>query len=195
MSEKKSRIAVCITGASGARLGFDLIRILTDYPVELHIVVSDTAKKIAQMESGIDFNKISGEFANNLKFYENSDMFAPLASGSFGIDAVCVVPCSMKTLSAVANGYSSTLISRVADIAIKQGKKLVIMPRESPLNAIHLENMLKLNRMGAIIIPPLLTFYHQPKTLNDIINFNMGKVLDAFGFEHDLYRKWGGSSM
>jgi len=119
------------------------------------------------------------------------NLSAPFASGSFRTDGMFIVPCSMKTLSGVANGYTENLIQRAADVTIKEGRRLVISPREMPFSAIHLENMLKLARLGVRIAPPVMGFYHKPRTIEDMVDFAAGKILDLMGIEHDIFRRWG----
>ncbi|WP_456372151.1 UbiX family flavin prenyltransferase [Methanocaldococcus sp.] len=181
------KIIVCITGASGVIYAKRLLEVLKD-KVEVDLIISKSAKKIIREELNIDWKELI-KFATN--YYENDDFFSPIASGSNKFDAVIVIPCSMKTLSAIANGYSSNLIVRVCDIALKERRKLIIMPREMPLNSIHLENMLKLSNLGAVIMPPIPAFYHKPKTVDDIIDFVVGRVLDILGIENNLFKRWG----
>ncbi len=127
---------------------------------------------------------------NSHKIYKENDIAASIASGSFKVDGMIVTPCSMKTLSAIANGYSENLITRAADVQLKQQRKLVLVPRESPLNAIHLENMLKLSKLGVWIIPPMMCYYIKPKSVTDLTDNAVGRILDAFGIEHGLYKRW-----
>ena len=127
---------------------------------------------------------------NSHKIYEENDIAANIASGSFKVDGMIVAPCSMKTLSSIANGYSDNLITRTADVQIKQQRKLVLVPRESPLNAIHLENMLKLSRLNVWIIPPMLCYYIKPKSVDELTDNAVGRILDAFDIEHELYKRW-----
>lgn len=173
------KILLAITGASGAVYGLRLLEVLKEKNVETECIVSDAAKKIIKHEA----LKIP-------KCYSEKDIEAPFSSGSFKIDAVVIVPCSMKTLSAIANGFSHNLITRSADVAIKEKKKLILVPRETPLSAIHLENMLKLARLGVVILPAMPGFYHKPKKIEDLVNFVVGKILDSLGIENELYKRW-----
>ena len=181
------RIAVLVSGASGAILSKRLIEVLQKEH-ELFIVASDEAKWIFKQETDEEFE----EFIKNkrCKVFENNNFSASLASGSFKIDAGVIIPCSVKTLSAVANGYASNLITRCADVCIKERRKLIMVVRETPLSPIHLENMLKLSRMGVVILPPMLTFYNKPKTLKDSIDFVIGKILDQLNIENTLFKRW-----
>ncbi len=179
------RVLVAITGASGVVYGRRLLEVLKEKRVEADCILSGGAKGIIDHELG--------GWKGGEKCYDESDIGAPFASGSQSVDAMVVVPCSMKTLSAIANGYASNLITRSADVAIKEGKKLVIVPRETPLNAIHLENMLKLSRIGVTILPAMPAFYHKPKKMGDLVDFVVGKILDSLGIENDLYARWRGS--
>lgn len=186
------KIIVAITGASGAEIGIRTIEELKKSGVEVHTVVSDAAKMVMEYESkGLDASMKRME-ANSRKVYGEKDIAAPIASGSFKVDGMIVVPCSMKTLSAIAHGYSYNLVTRAADVQLKQKRKLVLVPRESPLNSIHLENMLKLSNLGVWMIPPMLCFYNKPKTVDDMVSNTVGRVLDAFEIEHNkLYKRWG----
>ncbi|WP_457612378.1 UbiX family flavin prenyltransferase [Methanocaldococcus sp.] len=179
------KVVVGITGASGVVYSKKLIEELYK-KVNLNIIISESAKDIIKEELNIDYNY----FKKFGSLYDNKDFFSPLASGSNKFDAYIVIPCSMKTLSAIANGYSSSLIVRVADIALKERRKLILVPREMPFNSIHLENMLKLSNLGAIIMPPCPAFYHKPKDIEDIINFVVGRILDLLGIKNNLYRRW-----
>ncbi|AEF96767.1 UbiX family flavin prenyltransferase [Methanotorris igneus] len=182
------KVVVCVTGASGAIYAKRLLEVLKEKNVETFLIISNSAKKIIEHELKIkcnDFIKLAD------KYYENDDFFSPLASGSNKFDAAIVIPCSMKTLSSIANGYSSNLIVRVCDIALKEKRKLILMPREMPFNAIHLENMLKLAKLGVVIMPPIPAFYNEPKTIDDLVNFVVGRVLDILGIENDLFKRWG----
>lgn len=190
---------LAITGASGSIIGIRLLEELLKVS-EVHLIISSNTFSIIKDETGIDWtdkrlkteDRIRKYFkTEKLFFYEDKQMEAPIASGSFKTDGMLVVPCSMKTLSGIANGYANNLIERAADVVIKEGRPLLLSPREMPFSTIHLENMLKLARVGVKIAPPVPAFYHQPKDLNDIVNFIIGKILDSFGIEHKLFKRWG----
>jgi 4-hydroxy-3-polyprenylbenzoate decarboxylase len=192
---------LAITGASGSIFGVRLLEELLKIS-EVHLVISSNTFSIIKDETEIDWTTEKGSKAteeiirrhfktDRLFFYEDKQMEAPIASGSFKTDGMLVVPCSMKTLSGIANGYANNLIERAADVVIKEGRPLLLSPREMPFSAIHLENMLKLARLGVKIAPPVPAFYNQPKNTNDIVNFIAGKILDSFGVEHELFKRWG----
>lgn len=184
------KIVICITGATGSIYGIRLLETLNEYQdITTHLIISDVGKQNIEIET-----KYSLEYVYSLADYvhENSNMASNVSSGSFKYDAVVILPCSMKTLSSIANGYCENLISRVADVALKEGRKLIISPRESPLNSIHLENMLKLSKMGAAIIPPMPAFYNNPQKIDDIINHHIMKVLDRLGIENSKSKRWEG---
>jgi len=190
-----SRYVLAITGASGSIFG---IRVLGELlkTSEVHLVISHNTFPIIKQETGIDWSDntesaVRKHFdTNRVFFHEDRQMDAPVASGSFRTDGMLIVPCTMKTLSGVANGYANNLIERAADVVIKEGRPLLLSPREMPFSAIHLENMLKLARLGVLIAPPVPAFYHGPKDIGDIIDFVAGKILDSFGIEHQLFKRW-----
>ncbi len=176
------KVLVAITGASGAIYGRRLLEVLKEKKVDSDCILSSTAKKIIAHElDGFDF-----------EYYEDHEIMASFASGSYKVDAMIVIPCSMKTLSAIANGIASNLITRSADVMMKEGRKLVLVPRETPLNPVHLENMLKLSRLGVTILPPAPAFYHKPKTIDDLVDFVVGKALDVLDIDNDLFTRWRG---
>jgi 4-hydroxy-3-polyprenylbenzoate decarboxylase len=191
---------VAITGASGAIYGIRLVEELLKAADTVHLCVSTTAFSIIKTETGIDWlgkseleteKKIRKHYASKkINYYGETSLAAPIASGSFITAGMFIVPCSMKTLSGVANGYASNLIARAADVVLKEGRTLIISPREMPFNAIHLENMLKLSRLGVKIAPPVPAFYHKPKDLNEMVDFIVGKILDAGGIKHVLFKRW-----
>ena len=180
------RIVVAITGASGVIIGFRLLEELASKGNTLYGIVSDNAKFVIKHELGSNFT-----FPTSITYYEETDQLAPLNSSSFMLDAMIIAPCSMKTLAAVASGYSNNLITRTAENVLRTGSKLIIVARETPLSASALKNMLKLRLEGAIIFPPVITYYHLPQSVNDITDFFVGKILDLLGIENDLYRRWG----
>jgi len=180
------RVVLGVTGASGVIYGVRLAAELKKTGTELMIVVSDTAKKVltAEVPEGLRQLERCG------RLLSEHDLDADISSGSAKTDATVICPCSMKTLSAIANGYAYNLISRNADVAIKEQRKLVLVVREMPMNAIHLENMLKLARLGVVILPASPGFYHKPKTIDDLVNHVVGKVMDVLGIESNLFERW-----
>jgi 4-hydroxy-3-polyprenylbenzoate decarboxylase len=190
----------CISGASGSIIVSGLWE-LSKSGIPVHLIISGTAFSIIKAETGIALSgkteaetgkKIQRYFASqNVQYYNELNLSAPASSGSFITGGMFVVPCSMKTLSGIANGYANNLIERAADVVIKEGRKLILAPREMPFSSIHLENMLKLSRLGVTIAPPVPAFYQNPKELNDIVDFIVGKILDSAGIKHDLFKRWG----
>lgn len=194
--------ALAITGASGAIYGLRVAEELLRGDAKVSLVISAAGLAVIKEECGLDWvgseaevlEQIKGHFAytgENLFFYAENDLFAPIASGSSAPDAMIIVPCSMGTLSRVSCGNSGNLVERAADVMLKEGRPLVLVPRETPLNAIHLENMLKLSRLGVKIVPAMPGFYQHPETLQDLVDFVVGKVLDSVGVEHRLFTRWG----
>jgi 4-hydroxy-3-polyprenylbenzoate decarboxylase len=182
------RFFVCISGASGSIYGIRVLEELAHAGHEVHLVVSDGAKKLIQHETKYklrDLKKIADVV------YQNDDLCAGPSSGSFHLDGMVIVPCSMKTLSAVANGYSDTLTSRAASCCLKEGRKLILVIRETPLDLAGIQNMLHAKQNGAVILPAMPGFYHQPKNIEELVDFIVGKVLDQFNVEHHLYTRWG----
>jgi 4-hydroxy-3-polyprenylbenzoate decarboxylase len=192
---------VAMSGASGSVYGIRLIEALLESSNNVHLVISKQAFFIIKHETGINFaGKTDGESekkvqkhfgSNNIRLFHESSLAAPIASGSFVTDGMFVVPCSMKTLSGIANGYANTLIERAADVVLKEGRRLIVSPREMPFSPVHLENMLKLARLGASIAAPVPAFYHKPKDIKGIVDFVVGKILDTVGIEHTLFQRWG----
>jgi len=182
------RLLVAITGASGVIFGIRTLEVLKEYDnVETHLVISKPAEKMITLETSYsvkDVRKLAKVW------YSPDALDAPVASGSFPTSGMAVVPCSVKTLAGVAGGFTDNLILRAADVTVKEGRRLVLVVRETPLSAIHLENMLKLARVGVTILPPIPVFYNSPKKLTDIIDYVVGKVLDRFEIEHNLYKRW-----
>jgi 4-hydroxy-3-polyprenylbenzoate decarboxylase len=176
-----------MTGASGAILGIKFLEELQKLRIETELIISERAEIIIKTETEYDVGEVLDLATKN---YDVNDLTAAPASGSYRVDKMVVIPCSMKTLAAVANGYTDNLISRVADVMIKERRRLILVVRETPLNAIHLENMLKLTRLGVVIFPPIPSFYHKPQNIDDIINHTIGRILDQAGIEIDI-KRWG----
>jgi len=180
------RVVIGITGASGVAIG---LRLLETMNAEKHLIISDDAKQLIDIET-----ELSGEDAeSNADFvHENSDMSSSLASGSSRYDAMIIAPCSMSTLSKIAVGISDNLITRAASICLKEQRPLVLVPRETPLSAIHLKNMADLAQLGVIILPASPAFYPKPEKIEDMIDFVVGRILDVLGIENSLYERWEG---
>jgi 4-hydroxy-3-polyprenylbenzoate decarboxylase len=182
------RVILSIGGASGGIYGIRLFEELIKSGVEVHLVVSKGAKKILEYETGYNYEDLKKKASF---CYDNDDLFAPLASGSFQLDAMVIIPCSMKTLSAIANGYGDTLTSRAASCCLKEGRKLVLVIRETPLDLPGIKNMLFAKQSGAVILPAMPGFYHKPKKIKELVDFIIGKVFDQIGLKHNLFKRWG----
>ncbi len=182
------KLIIGITGSTGVIYGIRLLEILKKLNVETHLIMSEWATKCLGMETEYSPDQVKS-LANTVS--DEHNMAASISSGTHKVDGMIVAPCSMKTLSSIANGYDETLVARSAAVTIKEGRKLVLMVRETPLSAINLENMLKLARLGIVILPPVTEFYTKPKSIDDIVNHGVGKCLDQFDLEHDLYPRWG----
>jgi 4-hydroxy-3-polyprenylbenzoate decarboxylase len=183
------RLVIAITGASGVIYGIRALEALKKLRVETHLILSEWGEKTIKIETDK-----TGDYVRSLatKVYEDTNMAAPVSSGSFRTDGMAVIPCSMRTLASIANGLDDTLVSRAASVCIKEGRKVVLMPREAPLSKIHIENMGKLAGMHNIVIMPAMPgFYHRPQTMDDLIDHVVGKTLDQFGIDHELFRRWG----
>ncbi len=191
------KVLVAVTGASGALCAEALVQQLLPRVQRLYVIFSDTGRSVVPYElpsSSLLVTllnaKYKGEFAEKIRIFPNDDIYAPVASGSSVPDIMVVTPCSMGTLARIRIGVSQTLIERAADVILKEGKNLILCPRETPLSVLHLENMLALAKMGVKMIPLIPAFYQHPKTLQDIVDFMTGKVLEAMGIRHELYRPW-----
>jgi len=185
------RLIVAITGASGVVYGKRLLEVLQNKKIETHLIVSKVAEKIIEHEleaTKRDIEKLASHV------YSIDDLTAPIASGSFKADAMIIIPCSMKTLAGIAHGYAENLILRAADVMLKEKRKLILVPRETPLNVIHLSNMLELAKQGVTIVPAMPAYYHKPKNVSDVVDYVVGKVLDCLGIEHTLFKRWTGAS-
>jgi len=174
------RIVVAITGASSSIVGLRLIEELKKKKVKVITLISEMGKKVLEEETGV---KLKPDYGEN-------DLFAPIASSSQKIDAFVICPCSMKTLSSIANGYSDNLITRVADVCLRMRKKMILCVRETPYSLIHIENMKKVTLAGGIIMPLNVAYYFKPESVDDITNFFVGKILDLLGIENKLYKRW-----
>jgi len=181
------RIIIAVTGASGTIYAVRLLRACRDLGIETHLIVTEAAEKVAAHEIG-GTAKLR-ELADQC--YGPDELEAPIASGSFKVDAMVVVPASMKTVGALANGYVPNLVTRAADVHLKERRPLIIVPRETPLHAVHLENMARLSRLGAVILPAMPAFYHKPETVDEVADFIAGKILDQLNVPNRLYRRWG----
>lgn len=194
--------AVAITGASGSIYGLRVAGELLRAGEKVSVLITGAGLAVLKEECGLDWgggaavvqDQLKSYFqydGDRLSFYSEKDLLAPIASGSSAPDVMIVVPCSMGTLSRISCGNSGNLLERAADVMLKEGRPLVLVPRETPLNAVHLENMLKLARLGVKMVPAMPAFYQHPETLDDLVNFVAGKILDAVGVEHTLFRRWG----
>jgi 4-hydroxy-3-polyprenylbenzoate decarboxylase len=183
------RIVVGITGATGAVFGVRILQVLKDAGIETHLVLSKWGARTLLHETPhtVDYVKSLAACA-----YSESDQGAPISSGSFVTGGMIIAPCSARTLGAIANGHGDNLVHRAADVILKERRKLVLMVRETPLSDIHLENMLKLSRMGVVIAPPVPAFYNSPQSLDDVVNHIVMRALDALGIHIDLASRWDG---
>ncbi len=183
------KIVIGITGASGSIYAIKLVEYLLSQDIVVYLVATKEGEEVVEFETGKTLDEHFERFENVI-FCNNNDLFSPIASGSFSIDAMVIVPCSMNTLGLIANGITPNLLSRSADCTIKQKRPLIIVPRETPLTSIHLRNMLTLSDINVTILPPSPAFYHKPKNLDDIISFTVGKILDSLKIENDVYKHW-----
>ena len=194
-----SRLVVAITGASGAVYGERAVALLARSDVEVHLTISQAASITLRRERDLhvdldDFHlsDLIGFESDNVIYHDVGDVGASIASGSFRTMGMMIVPCSIGTAGAVANGLSMNLIHRAADVCLKEKRRLVLVPRETPLNTMHLENLLRIAQAGAVVLPAMPAFYHGPKTLDDQINFVLAKLFDQFDLDFDLIRRWQG---
>lgn len=193
---------VAITGASGSVYGLRVVEELLKGGARVSVLITVAGFTVLREECGLSWGGTAAEVqeqlrgrlgyeGDGLRYYACDDLFAPIASGSSAPDAMIVVPCSMGTLSRVSCGNAGNLLERAADVMLKEGRPLVLVPRETPFNAIHLEHMLKLSRLGVRIVPAMPGFYHKPQSLEDLVAFVVGKVLDSVQVEHSLFKRWG----
>lgn len=184
------KIVVGISGGSGSIYALSVLKALKELNIETHLVVSNMGRAVMEHECGVSLNELK-EMATY--YHDNKNFFAPISSGSFKVDGMVVVPCSMKTISAVANGYSDSLLTRACDVTIKERRKLVLVPRETPLSPIHLENMLKLSKIGVTIFPLAPGFYNHPETIEDMVLHMIGRILDNLGIDNSFAYRWKGN--
>ena len=184
------KLIIGITGASGVIYGIRLLDVLAkNEAVETHLVISEAGEQNIRYETNwkVEEAKALADFS-----YDVRDLGAPLSSGSFKTDGMIIAPCSVKTMSALANSYAENLLLRAGDVTLKERRRLVLLVRETPLHLGHLRSMEKLSEMGAIIMPPVPAFYYRPTTIQDIIDHTIGKILDILGIEHNLFPRWSG---
>jgi 4-hydroxy-3-polyprenylbenzoate decarboxylase len=184
---RNDKIVIGFSGASGIIYGIRLLEILNSIKIETYLIMSEWAKKNIEIETNNTLEYVKSLSTVN---YDNFKLDASVSSGSFLHNGMVIVPCSMKSLSSIANGYDDTLISRAASVTLKESRKLIIVPRETPLSRIHLENMIKLQEAGAIILPAMPGFYHKPSTIEEIVDHLVGKILDQLNIKHDVFRRW-----
>jgi polyprenyl P-hydroxybenzoate/phenylacrylic acid decarboxylase-like protein len=183
------RLVVGMSGSSAPQIGICLLDVLRQHPdVETHLVISEGARRSIQLEADTDPDRVR-EMAD--ESYDARDLAAPISSGSFLTAGMVVVPCSMRSLAAIATGNTTDLLTRAADVTLKERRRLVLVTRETPLNLIHIRNMETVTLAGATVFPPVLAFYHRPRTIDDIVAHIVGKVLDQFGVPHKLFDRWG----
>jgi len=184
-------IIVAITGASGVIYGLNLLKSLKELKIDTSLVITKPAEIILNHELGMDEDEIK-KLAT--RFYDPDDLTASINSGSCRFNSMVIVPCTMKTLSAIASGYASNAITRAADVALKEKRNLILVPRETPLRSVHLENMLKISGEGGVILPAMPGFYHNPENIDDMVNFIVGKILDVLGIDNHLFKRWHGEN-
>jgi 4-hydroxy-3-polyprenylbenzoate decarboxylase len=182
------RIVIGISGASGVIYGIKMLSLLQEKDFQTHLIISESGRQNIEIETSYKADDVSAMADYT---YDNKDVGAALASGSYLTEGMVVVPCTIKTLSGIANSYTNNLLVRAADVTLKEKRKLVLVVRETPLHVGHLSLMMKAAKMGAHILPPIPSFYHQPKDIDDIIHQTIGKIFDYLGIEHNLYTRWG----
>lgn len=184
------RIIVGVSGASGVIYGIRLLEVLRELKEETHLVMSEAAKKNVLIETDYSVEQVEGMAS---RVHSTNDLGAPISSGSFRTEGMVIAPCAIKTLSGVANSFNDNLLIRAADVTLKERRKLILVVRETPLHKGHLELMHRVSGLGGIILPPIPAFYIQPKSIDDLINHTIGKILDIMGIRHNLYRRWEGA--
>jgi 4-hydroxy-3-polyprenylbenzoate decarboxylase len=188
-AQRAMRLIVAITGATGAIYGVRLLQHLRELKVETHLLISSAG--VLNLKAELDLDRAAVEALAG-EVHAVGDVGASIASGSFATDGMIIAPCSMKTLAAVAHGLSDNLITRAADVCLKERRRLVLLARETPLNLAHLRNMTAVTEMGGIVYPPLPGFYHRPRSIEELVDHTVGRVLDLFGVAQQLSPQWGG---
>ena len=181
------KIIVGITGASGVIYGIRLLEILNKLKIETHLILTNSATKVLKHETDYKEKEIISLATH---YHDDNNIAACLASGSFKTDSMVIIPCSAKTLAGIATGYSTNLVLRAAEVCIKERRKLVLVPRETPVSSIQIKNMLNVTNAGVIVLPASPGFYHKPKKVNDLVDHVVGKVLDSLDIEHELFKRW-----
>ncbi len=189
--KQKIKLSIGITGASGALYGIRMLEVLKELDVETHLIITSWGRKIIEYETDKTIKQVES-LASFV--YNDAELDSNPSSGSFKLDGMIIIPCSMNTIASISSGYSPTLLTRVADVSIKEGRRLILVPRETPLSVIHLNNMIELAKIGVTILPAMPGFYTNPKSVNDIINHVVGKVLDQLNLKHDLFKPWMNSN-
>ena len=187
LEARYDKIVIGFSGASGIIYGIRLLEVLHSINIQTYLIISEWAKKNIVIETPKTLEYVKSLSSVN---YDNSKLDASVSSGSFLHDGMVIVPCSMKSLSSIANGYDDTLISRAASVTLKESRKLILVPRETPLSRIHLENMIKVQEAGAIILPAMPGFYHNPSSIDQIVDHLVGKILDQLEIKHELFKRW-----
>lgn len=182
-------LAIAITGASGSIYGKRLVSVCREAGIHVHLIISEAGRKVYRLELGEEPEDL---VSSTVQLYHCKDYGARIASGSFPLKGLIVIPCSMGTLGAIAHGISGNLIHRCADVCLKEGRRIILVPRETPLNRIHLNNMLQLAEAGATILPAMPGFYHNPKSIGDLVDFIVARVLSQLGIKQDLHEPWDG---
>jgi len=182
------KLIIGITGSTGVIYGIRMLEVLKALGVETHLIMSEWGQKCIPMETDYTVEDVK---SLAVEVSDEKNMAASISSGTHKTNGMIVIPCSMKTLSSIANGYDETLVARAAGVILKESRKLILVTRETPFSAIHLENMLKLARLGVIILPPIPGFYAKPTSIDELINHTVGKCLDQFDIDHNLYQRWG----
>ncbi len=202
MSDEHRTVSIALTGASGAQYGLRLVQCVLEAGCTVYLMLSSAARVVINTETELTLPEgfddqwqvlmdYFGSDKTRLRMFSREDWFSPVASGSSSPSSLVICPASGGTMSAIAHGASNNLIERAADVALKERRQLIVVPREMPLSDIHLENMLKLSRMGAVVMPASPGFYQQPKTVNDLVDFVVARILDQLGIDQKIFPKWG----